>query len=175
MKEAAWEYVARQFARGRQWAEDPETGRALFAKDGEPIHGNTIAALRKRDLLPLPGLLAQDVIDDRLEGMAMRLPSRHLTQPRPDSLDAKMQRTHAGMAHIAGTGPEGKTCRHCKHWANWSGRDRASAGGLLKPAICFKYQEAMRSAGKPVPHHAAACRRFEENDDPPRIAGWIAE
>lgn len=27
-----------------------------------------------------------------------------------------LEKTHLGQAHLAGTGPDNRTCRECKHW-----------------------------------------------------------
>ncbi|MCP1558600.1 UNVERIFIED_ORG: hypothetical protein M2438_002687 [Methylobacterium sp. SuP10 SLI 274] len=72
--------------------------------------------------------------------------------------------THVGQAHLAGTGPAGRTCRECVRWqhcGSWS-----ADGGPPKPSKCAKYKELMRGWGKPVPHNALACRHFDLSADP---------
>jgi hypothetical protein len=75
--------------------------------------------------------------------------------------------THKGMAHFAGTGPRGLTCRECIFWDHWKG-DYRKKDGLIKPAPCKKYQQ-LRSGerGNDVPDDAAACKYFEFNQTAP--------
>jgi len=76
--------------------------------------------------------------------------------------------THKGMAHFAGTGPRGLTCRECIFWDYWKG-DYRQSDGLIKPARCKKYQSLMRGAkGSAVPGDAAACSYFAANPNPPK-------
>ena len=96
----------------------------------------------------------------------------HLTIPNP-SLDELIRATHCGMAHWAGTGPQGETCRTCAHW---TGCDRATGhyanGRGLKPRSCAKYRSMMNgSIGALVPHDALACRHFVAAERPPSISG----
>jgi hypothetical protein len=89
-------------------------------------------------------------------------------------LERKQAQTHSGMAHWAGTGPQGKTCRECKHWQLVQGMgsyygENGIHGGSLKPRLCFKYMALTDTTGDFVPHHAAACRHFEESAKPPPI------
>lgn len=94
--------------------------------------------------------------------------------------DAAIRATFLGQAHIAGTGPQGKTCRECVHWHVWSrvkiGRDyetrpappsyfshrHAEHPGEIKRARCN--YPIMNKAKRAVPHHAGACRMFEQSD-----------
>ena len=39
--------------------------------------------------------------------------TEHLTMP--ETLKPVLS-THLGQAHFGGTGPKGKTCRHCEKW-----------------------------------------------------------
>lgn len=88
---------------------------------------------------------------------------------------AGVERTHMGQAHIAGTGPEGRTCRECKYWYSWDVKERpyrpyrGGDDGLmhLEPSKC-RYS-ILNKAERRVPHHAQACRLFEQNDSPPPI------
>ena len=89
----------------------------------------------------------------------------NLTRGSVDHLAAK---THIGMAHFAGTGPAGVSCRECIHWA--SKRDYYARGGkhgpTLKPSPCIRFGRGR----EPVPHHAAAaCKYFEPNPAAPNI------
>lgn len=88
--------------------------------------------------------------------------------------------TFLGQAHIAGTGPEGKTCRECKLWFIMARPDkdsplRPSAPGYfgksgktpheLKRGKCN--QPIPHKANRRVPHHAKACRFFDQSENPP--------
>lgn len=99
----------------------------------------------------------------------------HLTKPNRE-LYEQMRRTPNGMAHWAGTGPAGKTCRECRFFEHgW----RYYAQGKfhdteLKPAPCAKYRAMMNGKrGGEIPNTTAACRHFEMEPDekriPPRI------
>ena len=99
-------------------------------------------------------------------------------------VDPKLERAEAetphGMAHWAGSGPKGKSCRQCISWDN-CGADPGyyAAGGkhrgALKPRSCRKYQELMAGEiGPAVPHNAAACKYFSENTAPPPITARSA-
>lgn len=77
--------------------------------------------------------------------------------------------THLGQAHVAGTGPQGATCRQCNHW--YSVRNdkpfhpyRRGDDGLmhLEPARC-RYPIAGK-ARRRVSAEALACRLFEKSD-----------
>lgn len=90
----------------------------------------------------------------------------HLTEPNPD-LAAKRSKTMPGMAFWAGTGPEGKTCRECKHWA-FDGY--LASSGLLKDAQCDKYTRMMNgNPGGKLPHYMPACKYFELDSTAPSI------
>jgi hypothetical protein len=77
----------------------------------------------------------------------------HLTIPNP-SLDAHIRATYCGMAHWAGTGPQGETCRTCAHWTG-----------------CGKADGQNGAIGAAVPHDALACRHFVAAVKPPSISG----
>lgn len=96
--------------------------------------------------------------------------------------DAAIRATYLGQAHIAGTGPEGKTCRECIFWHAWTrvkvGKEyesrpappsyfsfrHADHPGELKRARCNF--PIINKAKRAVPHHASACRMFEQQDMP---------
>jgi hypothetical protein len=83
--------------------------------------------------------------------------------------DNRLQATHLGQAHIAGTGPAGATCRKCRFFAmkrkDWpefyGGKDK----GALKQAKCD--YEITGKSSRQFPHSARACSFFERNDNPP--------
>jgi hypothetical protein len=75
--------------------------------------------------------------------------------------------TWKGMAHFAGTGPRGRTCRECLSW-DWRA-ERRLANGHLKEARCKKFSEnSQGKKGRKVPDNAEACRHFEFNSDAPK-------
>lgn len=71
--------------------------------------------------------------------------------------------THKGMAHFAGTGPNGRTCRECIHWDHFNGSYRKGDGRISK-ASCKKFSALTRGEkGHPVPDDAMACKYFDIN------------
>jgi len=91
----------------------------------------------------------------------------HLTS---SPVDAFARASHPGMAHFAGTGPAGKSCRECVFWKHEPHAYRAKNGkygGAIKPAVCMKYQQITLQEGSPVPDEARACKYFEQKDNPP--------
>lgn len=92
--------------------------------------------------------------------------SKHLTEPNK-TLGQQRRDTHPGQAFWAGTGPQGKTCRACMHWAC---DGYLISSGLLKTARCIKYRALMHGAdGCSIPHYAKACKYFEETDTVPPL------
>ncbi len=107
--------------------------------------------------------------------------SEHLTGA---TFDSPIRETFLGQAHIAGTGPEGTTCRECIWW-RLIGKRRKPGGGVeefVKPAGYFgkKYAPApcglkkqrctkpiLNKANRLIPHSAKSCRLFEVNDQAP--------
>ncbi|RVD44640.1 hypothetical protein EN742_01610 [Mesorhizobium sp. M4A.F.Ca.ET.020.02.1.1] len=93
--------------------------------------------------------------------------------------DAAIRATYLGQAHIAGTGPQGATCRECVFWHKWkaatgggklpsppgyfSKRHKASPNALKK-ALCTR--PILNKANRLIPHDASACRLFERADHP---------
>lgn len=87
--------------------------------------------------------------------------------------------TFIGQAHIAGTGPEGKTCRECALWGvknsdgprEWIGcpghfsHKNKRAPGQLKRGGC--HYEIRGKAKRRIPHFAPSCRFFQQADHPP--------
>lgn len=99
--------------------------------------------------------------------------SNKLTSPNP-AQDAKLRNTYPGMAHLAGEGPAGMTCRQClnfehKPFAYFSRSGKR--GGQIKPAPCTKYRVLTGNVGAAVPADAIACRHFEYNVKPPARYG----
>lgn len=100
--------------------------------------------------------------------------------------DEPIRETFLGQAHIAGTGPEGKTCRECIYWRKM-GWKKAPDGGYeqyvkapayfgakhsktpneLKKQHCTK--PILNKAKRLIPHFAKACRLFEPSDNPPAV------
>lgn len=109
--------------------------------------------------------------------------SRHM---KGAEFDGAIRETFLGQAHIAGTGPEGKTCRECVHWCvirtrkdgrgnyatvyeppGYNGERHKSNPLELRRAGC-QYPIANK-ARKRIPHNAKACRFFEDKPTPPPI------
>ena len=66
--------------------------------------------------------------------------------------------TAPGMAHFAGTGPNGKTCGQCEFWGY-----QVQQGKLVKFQFrCKKYKELTTKNGSIIPGLTLACRYFEE-------------
>lgn len=51
--------------------------------------------------------------------------SEHLTAKE---VHRPIAETFLGQAHIAGTGPEGRTCRECRFWHTWKWRELVGGG-----------------------------------------------
>jgi hypothetical protein len=85
----------------------------------------------------------------------------YLTDPDPP-LSAKIRASYPGMAHFAGTGPQGQTCRACIHWTGCGDPvGYSSKFGTPNPRRCAKFQSLMNGKrGDKVPHDARACRHF---------------
>jgi len=86
-------------------------------------------------------------------------------------IEEMRSKTALGMAHWAGTGPVGTTCREC-HFYKFEGyksKRGGFSGGVLKLGICNKYLSMMRSAGSKVPFETPSCKYFELNQQPPPI------
>ncbi len=91
----------------------------------------------------------------------------HLT---PAPIDVLARISHPGMAHFAGTGPRGSTCRECVFWAHGPHDYRAKNGkwrGLIEAATCKKYRQITMQTGGKIPDDAAACKYFDQNATPP--------
>lgn len=86
-----------------------------------------------------------------------------------------VRRTVAGMAHWAGTGPQGKTCRQCVHWTGGKYRYGPHSGNHqpyeLKPGKCGQYKRltGRQVKAEKIAHSTRACRHFAENANPPPI------
>jgi hypothetical protein len=85
-----------------------------------------------------------------------------------------MRSTYAGMAHFAGSGPDGFTCRSCIFWKT---RGTSSfdyyakggkQGGKIKPERCAKYRIITGGdIGPAIPDTARACKYFELSQSVP--------
>lgn len=96
-----------------------------------------------------------------------------LTNPFPPDVAVAIAQTCGGMAHFAGTGPGGRTCRQCESWCRGAKkfrRDKVSEGGGLHPRRCRSFSRLMQGLdGAGVPHDARACRHFVEASAPPPV------
>ena len=87
-----------------------------------------------------------------------RLPMKSIDR----EADRQFAATKPGQAHLAGTGPEGMSCRQCVHWG--SKRKDGLPGPQVYRAQCGKYIDLTKVKTAPaVPRDAAACRHFEPN------------
>lgn len=85
-----------------------------------------------------------------------------------------LNETFIGMAHIAGTGPEGKSCRECSFFGERPATDKkilttpghygVKKGYALKPGRCFHPIEG--KAKLKFPSTAKACRLFNQSRNP---------
>ena len=66
--------------------------------------------------------------------------------------------TYRGMAHFAGTGPQGFYCMACVHFEK---RHHKTSGHLL-PGSCAKFVQLMQRGTKPIRFSgsAKACKHF---------------
>lgn len=93
--------------------------------------------------------------------------SDHLTH---SPIDAAARSSFPGMAHFAGTGPRGSTCRECIFWNHGPHDYRAKNGkyrGLIEPATCKKFRQVTLQEGSKIPDEASACKYFDQNPSPP--------
>lgn len=67
-------------------------------------------------------------------------------------VDQLARRSFPGMAHFAGTGPDGLTCRQCANWDCKSPDEPKAA--------CKKYKRMTNRPGNQVPREASACKYF---------------
>jgi hypothetical protein len=86
--------------------------------------------------------------------------------------DSKFQQTHLGQAHIAGTGPEGKTCRECKFYGSklkvWPDYyTSGQARNQLKQAPCGNPIPGKSS--RKFPHYARSCSLFDQAAEVPAL------
>jgi hypothetical protein len=93
-----------------------------------------------------------------------------------DRLESSRRRTWPGMAHWAGSGAAGKTCRECQLWTGCGDQSgyyakRGNRAGMIKPRACEKHRDLMQGVtGPAIPHDAAACRYFIQHTNPPPIS-----
>lgn len=71
--------------------------------------------------------------------------------------EERLRQTYKGMAHIAGTGPDGARCRACRFWSD---KDALHKRAQLKSARC--HYPLPGKAIVQVPGLAAACSFFEQ-------------
>ena len=95
----------------------------------------------------------------------------HLKPVHGDRMEDLIRKSHPGMAHWAGTGPDDKTCRECISFmqkGHYSASNKLH-GSRLKDAPCRKFQKMMGKKGNDIPPTASACKFFEQNDRPPTL------
>ena len=93
--------------------------------------------------------------------------------------------TPPGMAHWAGSGPPGTSCRECTHWiatGKWTGEGPGGSGEPFD-ARCRKYKllGMLKKFGPPLPHQTPSCKHFEAAKKPQPLkrpvkieADWLA-
>ncbi len=104
----------------------------------------------------------------------------HMTQA--GSQDEAIVKTFLGQAHLAGTGPEGTTCRECIWWKmsevhRWKRPEADKPGkwqtytpgsynkdGSLRRHSCTR--PILNKAKRRFPHTAKACRLFSPAESP---------
>lgn len=101
--------------------------------------------------------------------------SEHMT---PHPCDGPIKETFLGQAHIAGTGPEGTTCRECVFWhkhkhtkdgpapcgPGWQGKRHTTRPLELKKAWCNR--PIINKAERLIPHSAKSYRLFIAAEHP---------
>jgi hypothetical protein len=99
------------------------------------------------------------------------------------NMDDLIAQTFIGQAHIAGTGPEGTTCRECAFWHKWETIGVSPQGyeqrpvisgyfskrhpdhpGQARPAFCNR--PILNKERRLVPHYAKSCRLFKPVKNP---------
>lgn len=80
--------------------------------------------------------------------------SGHFVSTNP-ALERLVANTPPGMAHWAGTGPIGKTCKTCLEYGELGG-----AGASIKRNRCLKYHQLTRRIGEAIPPNTPACRHY---------------
>jgi hypothetical protein len=91
----------------------------------------------------------------------------YLTSGYTPELTAQMRATRPGMAHLAGTGPDGATCGKCQHLGYWRKIQNATGDNIDTRHYggCAKYfQLAGGKHGAVVPADTPACRHFQRRD-----------
>ena len=92
---------------------------------------------------------------------------------KPDAAHLRIMETYKGQAHIAGTGPEGTTCRECAHWGtdrpqryrHFGHRKNCLTPGELKEGQCHRGKAGQ--IYQLLPHDAKSCLWFEPAKNPP--------
>jgi hypothetical protein len=117
-----------------------------------------------------------------------------LTKPQGEAQAAVQAATIPGMAHWAGTGPEGADCGSCMFWGmgpikgiRYHGKPTAATrsratrdeyraalalADQIKPHTCGMYRVmTMGQLGESIPHDQPACRHFQPRHEgkPPLV------
>jgi hypothetical protein len=87
-----------------------------------------------------------------------------LTTGHSDDLEARIFQTHAGQAHLAGTGPPGTKCRDCAHYG-YHAKVYTKSGDIAKTVrrdnACAKFRAITGKDGPSFRRDAASCKYFE--------------
>jgi len=82
----------------------------------------------------------------------------HMTEPNPE-LAKLVRNTFHGMAHWAGSGPQGKTCATCQHF----GTVYQYEGAKPKKDRCKLYFKMMEGKiGNQIPANTMSCKHYSE-------------
>ena len=92
--------------------------------------------------------------------------SKHLTKAHAPDMQAKIDCTPAGMAHWAGTGPAGETCRRCLEMYDDEHPPKYE-GGLITGRRCRKRSRLSGAGSNAMPASTPACIYFKLNEKAP--------
>lgn len=87
---------------------------------------------------------------------------RNMTAPNPE-LEQLERTTRPGMAHWAGTGPDGASCGKC---LNFGDVPSDGEGSRMNRDRCKKYLQMTGNIGGRLPKKTAACKYFEAATEP---------
>jgi len=90
----------------------------------------------------------------------------NLTTGFEPQLEQQIRRTYDGMAHWAGSGPEGATCGDCVFWGYT--KETNNFGYSISPRRvhkCRRFLELTKKHGASIPASAGACRHFQPKGD----------
>jgi len=87
-----------------------------------------------------------------------------MTEAHPPELIQQIRNTAPGMAHFAGSGPQGRCCRECKSW-NYERSIRNRSGEVVRTERhkgCQQFERLSGRRGPQINPQLLACRHFQE-------------